>query len=174
MLSGSFGDTIGSVAQAFLPPSIGTPSQAWRIAKALFLCGLVIAVINSAFGAAILSFAMPLFTSSSAVLEQIASVAPLFILALSLHCCSMSTEGILLAGRESAFLCFSYIGIYFALTVRPLTARPVSGWCFLLSYIPLMSASCDACVQSAPGCLANTASTWHMMTASQEILCCIV
>ena len=114
----TFGDTVCQAAQAFLPPRIGRPASGWRLARALFLCGLLIACINASCGTLLVQCGQRLFTDSAAVSACIATALPLFALQMALHCCSMSTEGILLATRESAFLCVSYVFIFGVTRVR--------------------------------------------------------
>ena len=121
MFFGTFGDTVCQAAQAFLPPRIGTPARAWQLARGIFLCGVLIAVFNSIFGTLAAAYALPLFTASAAVQQAVWSALPLFSVQMLLHCCSMGTEGILLAARESAFLFMSYAAILGVVRVRPCT-----------------------------------------------------
>jgi hypothetical protein len=118
---GTFGDTVCQAAQAFLPPSIGSPERSWRLARALMLCGTLIACFNAVAGTLVVAYGLPLFTSSAMVQHASMTVLPLFSTMMLLHCCSMSTEGILLATRESAFLCASYAAVFCGLKVRLLT-----------------------------------------------------
>ena len=114
---GTFGDTVCQAAQSFLPPFIGSPPAAWRLAKSLMLCGALIAAFNGVFGSLAVAYGVRLFSGSAAVAEAIGGAAPLFTAQVVLHCCSMGTEGILLAARESAFLCASYVAILAGLKV---------------------------------------------------------
>jgi hypothetical protein len=65
MFFGTFGDTTCQAAQAFLPPRVGSPAPAWRLAKALMLCSLLIAAFNTLFGTLAAKFALPLFSGSN-------------------------------------------------------------------------------------------------------------
>jgi hypothetical protein len=114
---GTFGDTVCQAAQAFLPPFIGRPSEAWRLAKSLMICGALIAAFNSTAGTLVVTYGINIFSSSAAVAAAVLEVAPLFTAQMALHCCSMGTEGILLAARQSGFLCCTYIAIFGGLKV---------------------------------------------------------
>eukprot|EP00892_Ulva_mutabilis_P003739 jgi/Ulvmu1/1737/UM117_0014.1 len=123
MFFGVFGDTVCHAAQAFLPPKIGTPQAAWAFSKAIFACGAIIGVVNVFASTAFAFFAVPLFTSSAAVQAAVRGALPLFACHILLHCCSMGTEGILLAARDAWFLLASYT---FAFSVL----RGVIDWSF--------------------------------------------
>ena len=82
------------------------------------LCGALIACFNALFGTLAATYGLPLFTASTAVRDAVVPVLPLFTAQMLLHCCSMCTEGLLLAARESAFLCVSYVAILGAVRVR--------------------------------------------------------
>lgn len=105
---GVFGDTVCQAAQAFVPPIIGSPDKARRLVQSLMLCGVLVALFNGAFGLLLALFGAPLFTSSATVAATMAKVCPLFCAAVMLHCCSMGTEGVLLASRDGLFLVGSY------------------------------------------------------------------
>jgi Na+-driven multidrug efflux pump len=113
-----FGDTVCQAAQAFLPSLVGVPDCAWRLAQALMLCGVLIATFNGVAAAAAATIGLPLFTGSAAVATAVWAVLPLFVAQLMLHCCSMCTEGILLAARDSSFLFWAYVVVFGLLKVR--------------------------------------------------------
>lgn len=106
---GHIGDLLPPALQAFMPARIGEPAAAWRLARALMAAGVAIAVINAAAGAVAGSFGLVIFTASAPVKAAVGGVLPLFVITLMLHCCSMATEGVLLAAREGAFLCVAYV-----------------------------------------------------------------
>ena len=59
--------------------------------------------------AAVARYGSAIFTRDIAVAAQMGSVAPLLLLALSFHTCTLCAEGILLGARQLGFLAKSYI-----------------------------------------------------------------
>lgn len=118
MFFGVFGDTVCHAAQAFLPPKIGTPQAAWAFSKAIFACGAIIGCFNVFASSSFAFYTVPLFTGSVAVQAAVRTALPLFAVHILLHCCSMGTEGILLAARDGWFLLASYIVAFATIRVR--------------------------------------------------------
>lgn len=96
----------------------GDPPAAHSLAQALMLCGLLVAIFNSAAGTLVTTVGLAAFTNSPLVAAAASGVAPLFVASVALHCCSMGTEGILLAGRDALFLLISYVANLAAVHVR--------------------------------------------------------
>ena len=126
MFFGVFGDTVCHAAQAFLPPKIGTPQAAWAFSKAIFACGAIIGTVNVFASSAFAFYTVPLFTGSVAVQAAVRAAVPMFAVHILLHCCSMGTEGILLAARDGWFLLASYIFAFGFLRVRTPSLHPPS------------------------------------------------
>lgn len=118
MFFGVFGDTVCHAAQAFLPPKIGNPRAAWAFAKAIFACGAIIGTFNVFASSAFAFYTVPLFTGSAAVQAAVRAALPLFAVHILLHCCSMGTEGVLLAARDGWFLLGTYLLSFAVIQVR--------------------------------------------------------
>ena len=117
-----FGDAVSQTAQAYLPSCLGdafgeggdakaavVPRAARALAGRLFRVGIFFGGGIALAAAAVARYGSAIFTRDIAVAAQMGSVAPLLLLALSFHTCTLCTEGILLGARQLGFLAKSYI-----------------------------------------------------------------
>lgn len=99
----------GQAGQSFLPPTIGRPrAKPESLAKRLLATSFVVGSANSLMSAVILFYAAGVFATSGDVLATVATLVPFVCAGLFIHCLSMSTEGIMLAGRKYTYLVWTY------------------------------------------------------------------
>jgi len=104
-----FGDAVSMAVQSFLPPTIGHPSaQPERLGQRFLMAGAVVGICNSLLASAILLGAAGVFASNPLVIATVADLVPCVVAGLFVHCCSMATEGIMLAGRKYYYLLATY------------------------------------------------------------------
>jgi Na+-driven multidrug efflux pump len=101
---GVLGDAVSQAAQSFMPGVLGRPAAARRVAASLMTLGAAVGVFNCAAAAAAALLCHAAFTSNTAVVAGMQDLVPVMCASLLLHNASMATEGMLLAGRDLAFL----------------------------------------------------------------------
>ena len=85
------------------------PRAARALAGRLFRVGIFFGGGIAMAAAAVARYGSAIFTRDIAVAAQMGAVAPLLLLALSFHTCTLCAEGILLGARQLGFLAKSYI-----------------------------------------------------------------
>ena len=95
--------------QSFLPPTIGRPeANPEALGRRLLATGAVVGIGNCILASAVLLLAAGAFANSGAVVATVASLSPYVSAALFIHCTSMATESIMLAGRRYYYLVATY------------------------------------------------------------------
>ena len=95
--------------QSFLPPTIGRPeANPEALGRRLLTTGAVVGAGNCTLASAVLLLAAGAFASSGSVVETVATLSPFVSAALFIHCTSMATESIMLAGRRYYYLVATY------------------------------------------------------------------
>lgn len=91
--------------QAFLPPAIGyVAARPHALGRRLLATGAAVGIGNAVAATGVLLLGAGLFAGDPAVVAQVARLVPFVAGTLFIHCCSMATEGIMLAGRRYLYL----------------------------------------------------------------------
>lgn len=100
-----FGDAVSMAGQAFLPPAIGyMAARPVALGRRLLGTGAAVGVGNAAAASGVLLFGAGAFAGDPLVVAQVAALVPFVAATMFIHCCSMATEGIMLAGRRYHYL----------------------------------------------------------------------
>eukprot|EP00873_Tetraselmis_striata_P015543 jgi/Tetstr1/435807/TSEL_024696.t1 len=100
-----FGDAVSMAGQAFLPPAIGYVAARPRaLGGRLLATGAAVGVGNAVAASAVLLLGAGAFAADPRVVAQVAALVPFVAATMFIHCCSMATEGIMLAGRRYFYL----------------------------------------------------------------------
>ena len=88
-----------------MPPAIGRPhANPQSLGLRLIATGAAVGVANSLAASGILLFGAGLFVTDAETVAAVSTLVPYVAAALFIHCCSMATEGIMLAGRRYYYL----------------------------------------------------------------------
>eukprot|EP00962_Isochrysis_galbana_P047750 scaffold19679_cov124-Isochrysis_galbana.AAC.6 len=114
-----FGDAVSQAAQAYLPacfpppppptpgaplPLPSVPPAARRLSMRLMRLAALMGAAVAATALAVVTRAPGLFTNSPEVVAAMRGAAPLLATALSMHACTVGTEGLLIGSRQLGFL----------------------------------------------------------------------
>ena len=87
-----------------LAPGSDAPLAARRLSLRLIRLAVVLGVMVAAGAYGVVMLAPNLFTSDVDVIAAMRSAAPLLAAALSMHACTVGTEGLLIGSRQLGFL----------------------------------------------------------------------